>query len=152
MFNICQKIPIFRYIGLYGHLMPQLNLLQTIENDYYLEWFLPGHVGRQTNIHLMKSVTKQDLQKLFSNTQPNNVKLFDLFNPKDGDAYNNLRIGPYLDVCYYKTAIFKPIDRQLIHDRLNTIANEPLQSPNNHVFYCTLDVFYRTIGIKTMLQ
>lgn len=151
MFNVIQKIPIFRYIGLYGHFAPQLNLLQTSENDYYLEWFLPGHNDYQTNIHLMKSVTKQDLQNVFSHTQPENIKLFDLFNPKDGDAYNNLRVGPYLDCQYYKTAIFKPIDRQLIHDRLNIIANEPLQSPSNYVFYCTLDVFYRTLGIKTML-
>lgn len=36
-----------------------------------------------------------------------------------------------VDDAYYKNAIFKPIKRKLIKDRLETIVNQPLISPNN---------------------
>ena len=39
--------------------------------------------------------------------------------------------NPSIDDAYYKNAIFKPIKRKLIKNRLDTIVNEPLQSPNN---------------------
>ena len=36
-----------------------------------------------------------------------------------------------VDDAYYKNAIFKPIKRKLIKDRLETIVNQPLISSNN---------------------
>ena len=50
--QIDQKIPISRQPGVYGYIIPQLNLIETANKDYFLEWFVPGHLNRQTTIHL----------------------------------------------------------------------------------------------------
>lgn len=131
IFNVSQQWPIFRQPGVYGFIVPQLNLIKILPNVYFLEWFIPGSLGRQTNLHLFKKVTKKDLQKLFLDTPLNQLSLFDIFNPDDGDVHNNLRIGPINDNNYYKNAVFQLIDRNLIKDRLDAIVNEPFQSPNN---------------------
>lgn len=131
VFDLSQQWPIFRQPGVYGYLVPQLTLIKILPDVYFLEWFIPGSLGRQTNLHLFKKVTKKDLQKLFLETPLDQLMLFDIFNPDDGDVHNNLRIGPINNNNYYKDAIFQLIDRNLIKDRLNAIVNEPLMSPNN---------------------
>ena len=125
--------------------MPQLNLIKILPDVYFLEWFIPGSLNRQTNLHLFKKVTKKDLQKLFLDTPLNQLSLFDIFNPDDGDVHNNLRIGPINNNDYYKDAIFQLIDRNLIKDRLDAIVNEPLMSPNNVALISIHD-------IESMLQ
>ena len=131
IFNVSQQWTIFRQPGVHGFIVPQLNLIKTLPNVYFLEWFIPGSFNKQTNLHLFKKVTKKDLQKLFLDKPLNELNLFDIFNPDDGDVHNNLRIGPINDNNYYKNAIFQLIDRNLIKDRLDAIVNEPFQSPNN---------------------
>lgn len=145
VFDLSQQWPIFRQPGIYGYLVPQLNLIKTSPNVYFLEWFIPGSFNKQTNLHLFKKMTKKDLQELFLNKPLTELMLFDIFNPDDGDVHNNLRIGPINNNNYYKDAIFQLIDRNLIKDRLETIINEPLISPNNAVMHSIHD-------IKTMLQ
>ena len=54
-------------------------------------------------------------------------------------------IEPYNIDTYYKDAIFQFIDRHLVKDRLKTIVNGPLISPNNVVSPSVQD-------IKSMLQ
>ena len=85
------------------------------------------------------------MQKLFLDMSLNQLMLFDIFNPVEGTAYNNLKIGPSVDDAYYKNAIFKPIKRKFIKDRLDTIINEPLQSPNNVALMSIPD-------LKSMIQ
>lgn len=131
IFNVSQQWPIFRQPGVYGFIVPQLNLIKTLPNVYFLEWFIPGSFNNQTNLHLFKKVTKKDLQKLFLETPLNQLNLFDIFNSDDSDVHNNLRIGPINNNNYYKDAIFQLINRNLIKDRLDAIVNEPLMSPNN---------------------
>lgn len=131
VFDLSQQWPLFRQPGVYGYLVPQLNLIKILPDVYLLEWFIPGSLNRQTNLHLFKKMTKKDLQKLFLDTPLNQLNLFDIFNPDDGDVHNNLRIGPINNNDYYKDAIFQLIDRNLIKDRLDAIVNEPLMSPNN---------------------
>lgn len=131
IFDVSQQWPIFRQPGVYGFIVPQLNLIKTLSSVYFLEWFIPGSFNNQTNLHLFKKVTKKDLQKLFLKTPLNQLTLFDIFNPDDSDVHNNLRIGPINNNNYYKDAIFQLIDRNLIKDRLDAIVNEPLMSPNN---------------------
>lgn len=145
VFNLSQQWPLFRQPGIYGFIVPQLNLIKILPDVYLLEWFIPGSLNRQTNLHLFKKVTKKDLQKLFLDTPLNQLSLFDIFNPDDGDVHNNLRIGPINNNKYYERAIFKLIDRSLIKDRLEAIVNEPLLSPNN----VTSTTIY---DIKSMLQ
>lgn len=145
VFDLSQQWPLFRQPGVYGYLVPQLNLIKILPNVYFLEWFIPGSLGRQTNLHLFKKVTKKDLQKLFLETPLNQLMLFDIFNPDDGDVHNNLRIGPINNNNYYEDAIFQLIDRDLIKDRLEAIVNEPLMSPNNVALISIHD-------IKSMLQ
>lgn len=145
IFDVSQQWPIFRQPGVYGFIVPQLNLIKILPNVYFLEWFIPGSLGRQTNLHLFKKVTKKDLQKLFLETPLDQLMLFDIFNPDDGDIHNNLRIGPINNNNYYKDAIFQLIDRNLIKDRLDTIVNEPLMSPNNVALISIHD-------IESMLQ
>lgn len=135
IFNVSQQWPIFRQLGVHGFIVPQLNLIKTLPNVYFLEWFIPGSFNKQTNLHLFKKVTKKDLQKLF----------LDNFNPANGAVHNNLRIGPINDNKYYERAIFKLIDRHLIKDRLDAIVNEPLISPNNVALLSIHD-------IESMLQ
>ena len=55
-----QKISIFRQPGIYGYIVPQLNLIKTTDKKYLLEWFVPGHLNRQTTIHLFKNMTKKE--------------------------------------------------------------------------------------------
>ena len=145
VFDLSQQWPIFRQPGVYGFIVPQLNLIKILPNVYFLEWFIPGSLGRQTNLHLFKKVTEKDLQKLFLDKPLNELTLFDIFNPDNADVYNNLRIGPINDNKYYERAIFQLIDRSLIKDRLEAIVNEPLISPNNAVIISIHD-------IKSMLQ
>lgn len=145
IFDMSHRWPLFRQPGVYGFIVPQLNLIKILPDYYFLEWFIPGQSNRQTNLHLFKKVTKQELQKLFSDTPLNEMTLFDIFNPEDGDVHNNLKINPYNIDTYYKDAIFQFIDRHLVKDRLKTIVNEPLISPNNVVSPSIHD-------IKTMLQ
>lgn len=136
---------LFRQPGIYSFIVPQLNLIKILPDVYLLEWFIPGSLNRQTNLHLFKKVTKKDLQKLFLDTPLNQLSLFDIFNPDDGDVHNNLRIGPINNNNYYKDAIFQLIDRNLIKDRLDAIVNEPLISPNNVALISIHD-------IESMLQ
>lgn len=138
--NMSHRWPLFRQPGVYGFIVPQLNLIKILPDYYFLEWFIPGRLNRQTNLHLFKKVTKQELQKIFSNTPLNEMTLFDIFNPEDGDVHNNLKISPYNIDTYYEDAIFQLIDRNLVKDRLNTIVNEPLISPNNVVSPSTQDI------------
>ena len=145
IFNVSQQWPIFRQPGIYGFISPQLNLIKILPNVYFLEWFIPGSFNNQTNLHLFKKVTKKDLQKLFLETPLHDLTLFDIFNPDNSDVHNNLRIGPINNNNYYEDAIFQLIDRNLIKDRLEAIANEPFQSPNNVALTAMPE-------IKTMLQ
>ena len=145
IFDVSQQWTIFRQHGVYGYLVPQLNLIKILPNVYFLEWFIPGSLGRQTNLHLFKKVTKKDLQELFLETPLNQLSLLDIFNPDEGDVHNNLRIGPINDNKYYERAIFQLIDRNLIKDRLDAIVNEPLMSPNNVALISIHD-------IESMLQ
>lgn len=145
IFNVSQQWPIFRQPGVYGFIVPQLNLIKTLPSVYFLEWFIPGSFNNQTNLHLFKKVTKRDLQKLFLDKPLNELTLFDIFNPANGAVHNNLRIGPINDNKYYERAIFQLIERHLIKDRLDTIVNEPLQSPNNVALMSIPD-------LKTMIQ
>lgn len=131
IFDMSQQWPIFRQPGVYGFIVPQLNLIKTHHNVYFVEWFIPGSFNNQTNLHLFKKVTKRNLQKLFLETPLRDLNLFDIFNPDGADVHNNLRIGPINDNKYYERAIFQLIDRHLIKDRLDAIVNEPLVSPNN---------------------
>lgn len=145
VFDLSQQWPLFRQPGVYSYLVPQLNLIKILPDVYLLEWFIPGSLNNQTNLHLFKKVTKKDLQKLFLETPLNQLSLFAIFNPDDGDVHNNLRIGPINNNNYYKDAIFQLIDRNLIKDRLDAIVNEPLISPNNVALLSIHD-------IKSMLQ
>lgn len=133
IFDMSHRWPIFRQPGIEGFIVPQLNLIKILPNVYFLEWVIPGYLNDQTNLHLFKKVTKKELQKLFSNTPLTKLTLFDIFNPDNSDVQNNLRIGPVDDNDYYEHAIFQLIDRHLVKDRLETIVNQPLISPNNVV-------------------
>lgn len=131
MFGFMEHIPLFRYPANYGYMAPQLDLVKAFGGHYLLEWIIPGEMNRQTNIHIIKNVTKEDLQKLFVDTPLDNLTLFDIFNPNDGDAYHNLEIGPIDVNNYYETAELEPINRYLIKNRLNHIINQPLLASNN---------------------
>lgn len=145
IFDMSHRWPLFRQPGIEGFIVPQLNLIKTSPNVYFLEWFIPGSFNNQTNLHLFKKVTKKDLQKLFLETPLRDLTLFDIFNPDNSDVQNNLRIGPINDNKYYERAIFQPIDRHLVKDRLDAIVNEPLISPNNVTLLSIHD-------IESMLQ
>lgn len=138
-----EHFPLFRYPSNYGHTMPQLDLIRSFDGHYLLEWLIPGQANRQTNIHIIKNVTKEDLQKLFLDTPLGELTLFDIFNPNEGNAYRNLEMGPIDADDYHEIAKLEPINRYLIKAKLNNIINQPLVSSNN----------VATIAdIKTMLQ
>lgn len=143
MFGFMEHVPLFRYPINYNYTMPQLDLVNIFNDQYLLEWIIPGQANRQTNIHIIKTVTKEKLQKLFLDTPLGDLMLFDIFNPNDGDAYHNLEMGPIDVDNYHEIAELEPINRYLIKARLNNIINQPLVSSNN----------VATIAdIKTMLQ
>lgn len=129
--ELIERIPLFRYPINYSHIMPQLDLIKAFGGRYLLEWLIPGKANRQTNIHIIKNITKEDLQKLFVDTPLDNLTLFDIFNPSEGDACHNLKMGPIDAEDYYETAELEPINRYLIKNRLNHIINQPLLASNN---------------------
>ena len=131
IFGFMEHVPLFRYPINYNDTMPQLNLVNVFNGQYLLEWIIPGQTNHQTNIHIIKNVTKEELQKLFLDTPLGDLTLFDIFNPNDGNAYHNLEIGPINIDNYYETAELEPINRYLIKNRLNNIINQPLVSSNN---------------------
>ena len=57
---VTQKTPIFRQPGVYGYIVTQLNLIETVDKKYLLEWAIPGYLNRQITIHLFKNVTKKE--------------------------------------------------------------------------------------------
>ena len=87
IFDVSQQWPIFRQPGVYGFIVPQLNLIKTLPSGYFLEWFIPGSFNKQTNLHLFKKMTKKDLQKIFLDTTFHDLNLFDIFYPDDSDFY-----------------------------------------------------------------
>lgn len=129
--ELMEHIPLFRYPANYGYMAPQLDLIETFNGHYLLEWLIPGQTNHQTNTHIIKNVTKEDLQKLFVDTPLDDLTLFDIFNPSDGDAYHNLEIGPIDVDNYYDTMELEPINRYLIKNRLNNIHNQLLLASNN---------------------
>lgn len=143
--ELMEHIPLFRYPANYGYMAPQLDLVKAFGGHYLLEWIIPGEMNRQTNIHIIKNVTKEELQKLFLDTSLGDLMLFDVFNPNDGDAYHNLEMAPIDVDNYYEIAKLEPINRYLIKTRLNNIINQPLLASNNVV---TNNIY----NIKTMLQ
>ena len=136
-----EHFPLFRYPSNYGYAMPQLDLIKSFNGHYLLEWIIPRQTN--TNIHIIKTVTKKDLQKLFLDTPLGDLTLFDIFNPNDGDTYHNLEIGPINVDNYYETIELEPINRYLIRNRSNNITNQPVVSSNNVASIA---------DIKTMLQ
>ena len=129
--ELMEHIPLFRYPANYGYMAPQLDLVKAFGGHYLLEWIIPGEMNRQTNIHIIKNVTKEELQKLFLDTSLGDLMLFDVFNPNDGDVYHNLEMTPIDVDNYYETAELEPINRYLIKNRLNHIINQPLLASNN---------------------
>ena len=65
VFNLSQQWPLFRQPGIYGFIVPQLNLIKTLPSGYFLEWFIPGSFNKQTNLHLFKKVTKKTYKNSF---------------------------------------------------------------------------------------
>ena len=105
---------------------------------------------KYTSKGMIKQIKNEKIQQntLFLETAEsplNEMTLFNIFNPEDGDVHNNLKISPYDIDTYYKDAIFQLIDRHLVKDRLDAIVNEPLISPNN---VALLSIH----NIKSMLQ
>lgn len=145
MFGFMEHVPLFHYPINYNYMMPQLNLVNVFNGQYLLEWIIPGQLNHQTNVHIIKNVTKEDLQKLFLETPLGDLTLFDIFNPNDGNAYNNLKMRPINTEDYYETAELEPINRYLIKNRLDNIINQPLVSHNNIASITIPD-------IKIMLQ
>lgn len=131
MFEFMEHVPLFRYPINYDHMMPQLNLVSVFNDQYLLEWIIPGEVNRQTNIHIIKNVTKENLEKLFLDTPLGELTLFDIFDPNDGNAYHNLKMRPIDVDNYHEIAELEPINRYFIKARLNNIINQPLVSSNN---------------------
>lgn len=114
-----------------------LKILKTTDNRYYFAYSIYRFRNTNTIIVLVKETTLDVIKDLFNeeNLKQNNnegPRLYDIFNPSDGQAYLQTNIPPLKILLHSKNKNFKPIPYQAIQETIETvIPNIPFRSSYN---------------------
>lgn len=120
--NIC----IFYLGGVAGDEGPLLNILKASDNRYYFDYFVYDTVHYNDNkaIHIVKETTLYDIKRLFGKEDLDFLKLYDIFNPKDGQVFYETENRTY-----------EPTTYETVKERFESTAN-------NYEFLGILNWFY----------
>ena len=87
--TVTKDICIFYLGGIAGDEGPLLYILKTSDNRYYFNYWVYDPVFYEDNkaINVAKETTLDDIKRLFGKEDLDFLKLYDIFNPKDGDVF-----------------------------------------------------------------
>lgn len=114
-----------------------LNVLKTTDNRYYFAYSIYHFRNTNAIIVIVKETTLDTIKTLFNeeNLKQNNnegPRLYDIFNPSDGQAYCRTVIPPLKILRHSKNNHFKPIPYQTIQETIETIIpNIPFRDSYN---------------------
>lgn len=114
-----------------------LNVLKTTDNRYYFAYTIYRFKNTNAIIVLIKETTLDVIKALFNEEslkQNDNEgpRLYDIFNPSDGQAYCRTVIPPLKILRHSKNNHFKSIPYQAIQTDIETIIpNIPFRDPYN---------------------
>lgn len=86
--TVTKDICIFYLGGIAGDEGPLLNILKTSDNRYYFNYWVYDtvHYNDDKAITIIKETTLDGIKRLFGDEDLDFLKLYDIFNPKDGDV------------------------------------------------------------------
>ena len=114
-----------------------LNVLKTTDNRYYFAYTIYHFKNTNAIIILIKETTLDAIKALFNEEslkQNDNEgpRLYDIFNPSDGQAYCQTVTPPLKILRHSKNSHFKPIPNQAIQETIETvIPNIPFRDSYN---------------------
>lgn len=87
--TVTHDICIFYLGGIAGDEGPLLNILKTSDNHYYFDYFVYDTVYYEDRnaIHITKETSLDTIKQLFNKENLESLYLYDIFNPKDGQAF-----------------------------------------------------------------
>lgn len=87
--TVTKTICIFYLGGVAGDEGPLLNILKTSDNRYYFNYWVYDPVFYEDDkaINIAKETTIDDIKRLFNKENLDFLKLYDIFNPKDGQVF-----------------------------------------------------------------
>lgn len=100
--TVTKTICIFYLGGVAGDEGPLLNILKTSDNHYYFDYFVYDtvHYNDDKAITIIKETTLDDIKRLFGDENLDFLKLYDIFNPKDGDVFYETENQTYEPTTY----------------------------------------------------
>lgn len=100
--TVTKTICIFYLGGVAGDEGPLLNILKTSDNHYYFDYFVYDtvHYNDDKAITIIKETTLDDIKRLFGDENLDFLKLYDIFNPKDGDVFYETENRTYEPTTY----------------------------------------------------
>lgn len=87
--TVTHDICIFYLGGVAGDEGPLLNILKTSDNHYYFDYFVYDTVHYEDDkaIHIVKKTSLDTIKQLFDKKNLKSLYLYDIFDPKDGQAF-----------------------------------------------------------------
>lgn len=86
---VTKDVCIFYLGGVAGDEGPLLNILKTSDNHYYFDYFVYDTVHYEDDkaIHIVKETSLDTIKQLFDKKNLKSLYLYDIFDPKDGQAF-----------------------------------------------------------------
>lgn len=100
--TVTKDICIFYLGGIAGDEGPLLNILKTSDNRYYFNYWVYDtvHYNDDKAITIIKETTLDGIKRLFGDENLDFLKLYDIFNPKDGDVFYETENRTYEPTTY----------------------------------------------------
>lgn len=100
--TVTKDVCIFYLGGIAGDEGPILNILKTTDNRYYFNYWVYDTVFYEDDkaINITKETTIGDIKRLFGDENLDFLKLYDIFDPKDGDVFYETENRTYEPTTY----------------------------------------------------
>lgn len=100
--TVTKTICVFYLGGIAGDEGPLLNILKTSDNRYYFNYWVYDtvHYNDDKAITIIKETTLDGIKRLFGDENLDFLKLYDIFNPKDGDVFYETENRTYEPTTY----------------------------------------------------
>lgn len=100
--TVTKTICVFYLGGIAGDEGPLLNILKTSDNRYYFNYWVYDtvHYNDDKAITIIKETTLDGIKRLFGDENLDFLKLYDIFDPKDGDVFYETENRTYEPTTY----------------------------------------------------
>ena len=100
--TVTKDVCIFYLGGIAGDEGPILNILKTTDNRYYFNYWVYDTVFYEDDkaITIIKETTLDGIKRLFGDGNLDFLKLYDIFDPKDGDVFYETENRTYEPTTY----------------------------------------------------